>query len=158
MPERILIAVALIGLGVLAYWLLLSAQRRRATSAAGHGRAPSASLRGQATNGGRPALIVFTSPTCAPCKLQQMPVVDRLMAGWAERIDLRVVDVTEQPDVAARCGVWSLPTTIVLDAGGRVSAINQGVASEQKLREQFERVSGWETDKRMGGPANQPAH
>ncbi|HET7088709.1 MAG TPA: thioredoxin family protein, partial [Anaerolineae bacterium] len=178
MPERILIAVALIGLGVLAYRLLLSAQRRRATSAAGRGRTPSAflrlplrlrfplplpfpslrvgvgdlagqgsgqALRGQATNDGRPALIVFTSPTCAPCKLQQMPVVDRLMAGWAERIDLRVVDVTEQPDVAARFGVWSLPTTIVLDAGGRVSALNQGVASEQKLREQFERVSGWAT-------------
>jgi len=158
MPERILIAIALIGLGVLAYRLLLSAQRRRVSSAAGHGRTPSAALRRQATNGGRPALIVFTSPTCAPCKLQQMPVVDRLMAGWAERIDLRVVDVTEQPDVAARFGVWSLPTTIVLDAGGRVSAINQGTASEQKLREQFERVSGWATDQRMGGPANQPAH
>jgi hypothetical protein len=54
--------------------------------------------------------------------------------------------------------VWSLPTTIVLDAGGRVSALNQGVASEQKLREQFERVSGWTTNQRMGGPANQPAH
>ena len=147
MPERILIAIALIGLGVLAYRLLLSAQRRRASSATGHGRMT-----------GRPALIVFTSPTCAPCKLQQMPVVDRLMAGWAERIDLRVVDVTEQPDVAARFGVWSLPTTIVLDAGGRVSAINQGTASEQKLREQFERVSGWAADQRMGGPANQPAH
>jgi len=157
MPERILIAVALIGLGVLAYRLLLSAQRRQAASAA-HGRTLSASLRGQAAKGGRPALLVFTSPTCAPCKLQQMPIVDRLMAGWADRIDLRVVDVTEQPDVAARFGVWSLPTTIVLDAGGRVSALNQGVASEQKLREQFERVSGWATDQRIGGPANQPAH
>ena len=137
MPERILIAVALIGLGMLAYRLLLSAQRRMASSATGQERAAR-----------RPALLVFTSPTCAPCKLQQMPVVDRLMAWWAKRIDLRVVDVTEQPDVALRFGVWSLPTTIVLDADGQVSAINQGTASEHKLREQFERVSGWTTNQR----------
>jgi len=148
MLERILIAVALIGLGVLAYRLMLSAQRRQASAT------------GRALLPGRPALIVFTSPTCAPCKLQQMPIVDRLMAGWAGRVDLRVVDVTEQPDVAARFGVWSLPTTIVLDTGGRVAAINQGTASEQKLGEQLERASGWATAsrKRMGGPANQPAH
>src|SRR3990172_7841748 len=94
MPERILIAIALIGLGVLAYRLLLSAQRRRASSATGHGRMT-----------GRPALIVFTSPTCAPCKLQQMPVVDRLMAGWAERIDLRVVAADDDRAGRRRPGV-----------------------------------------------------
>ena len=147
MIERILTAVVLILLGVLAYRLLLSAQRRlvaRATPAAT----------------GQPSLLVFTSPACAPCKLQQMPIVNRLMAEWGDRISLRVVDVTEQPQAASRFGVWSLPTTIVLDAGGHVSALNQGVASEQKLREQFERVIGWATAsrKRMGGPANQPAH
>src|SRR3990170_2597486 len=139
MLERILIAAALIGLGLLAYRLLLATQRRLAAGGAGHAGAP------------RPALLVFTSPTCAPCKLQQMPIVNRLVHQWQDRIEVRVVDVTEQPDVAARFGVWSLPTTIVLDAGGRVSAINQGTASEQKLREQFERVSGWATDQRMGG-------
>ena len=130
MPERILIAVVVIGLGVLAYWLLLSAQRHLAMNTAARDRAS-----------GRPALLVFTSPTCAPCKLQQMPIVDRLMAEWGDRIDLRVIDVTEQPDAASQFIVWSLPTTIVLDAGGRVEAINQGVASERKLSEQFERVS-----------------
>jgi len=36
-------------------------------------------------------------------------------------------------------GVWSLPTTIVLGADRSIAAINQGVASERKLREQIER-------------------
>ena len=139
MLERILIAVALIGVGVLVYRLLLSAQRRLAAQVAGHGS-------------GRPALLVFTSPTCAPCKLQQMPIVNRLMQRWADRLELRIIDVTRQPDVAARFGVWSLPTTIVLDPAGNVSAINQGVASEWKLGEQLERVS---TSARP--PANRPA-
>ena len=130
MLERIVIAVALVGLGVLAYRLLLSTQRWQAAHASGRDRTL-----------GRPALFVFTSPTCAPCKLQQMPIVDRLMVSLSDRIDLRLIDVTEQPDVAAQFGVWSLPTTIVLDDEGRVEAINQGVASEKKLREQFERLS-----------------
>ena len=130
MLERIVIAVALVGLGVLAYRLLLSTQRWQAAHASGRDRIS-----------GRPALLVFTSPTCAPCKLQQIPIVDRLMASLSDRIDLRLIDVTEQPDVAAQFGVWSLPTTIVLDDGGRVEAINQGVASEKKLREQVERVA-----------------
>ncbi len=141
MVERIVLAAALIGLGVLAYGLLLSAQRRSALRVAPGGR-----------ESGRPALLIFTSPTCAPCKLQQMPIVDRLMAGWGDRIEARVIDVTEQPDVASQYGVWSLPTTIVLDAGGRVEAINQGVAGERKLREQFERVAGvneYATNQRM---------
>lgn len=127
MTERIVIAAALIGLGVLAYRLLLSTQRHIADR--------------HTSTSSRPALLIFTSPTCAPCKLQQIPIVNRLMVEWRDRLDVRVIDVTDQPDEASRFGVWSLPTTIVLDAAGRVSAINQGVAGEAKLREQFERVS-----------------
>ena len=129
MFDRIVVAVALVGLGVIAYQLLLLAQRRWASNG---------SKRGAAS--GRSALLVFTSPTCGPCKLQQMPIVNRLMLDWHDKIELRVIDVTEQPDVALQYAVWSLPTTIVLDANRTVVAINQGVASERKLREQFERV------------------
>jgi thiol-disulfide isomerase/thioredoxin len=140
MLERIVVAAALIGLGILAYRVLLSTQHRAAVSAAGRGTGP-----------GRLALLVFTSPTCAPCKLQQMPIVDRLMAEWHDRVELRVIDVTDQPETASRFGVWSLPTTIVLDAAGRVRAINQGVASETKLREQFQAAAAdWPTDSVSG--------
>ncbi len=126
MIERILIATAIALLGVLAYQLLLLAQRRSAANG---------SQRGGVT--GRSALLVFTSPTCAPCKLQQLPIIDRVLVDWRDQVDLEVVDVTEQPDVAAQYGVWSLPTTIVLDAKRNVVAINQGVAHEKKLREQL---------------------
>jgi thioredoxin 1 len=126
MVERILIAIAIVGLGVLAYQLFLHAQRHRAARR---------SLDRAAT--GRSAVLVFTSPTCAPCKLQQLPIIDRIMLDWRDKIEVDVIDVTEQPEIAAQYGVWSLPTTIVLDAQRRVIAINQGVAHEQKLREQL---------------------
>ena len=130
MSDRIVVAMVLIVAGILAYrGLLLIQQRRvsrRAQSGGGHNRA---------------TLLVFTSPTCAPCKLQQVPIINRVMADWSDRIEVRLIDVTEQPDVAQQYGVWSLPTTIVLKADRAVVAINQGVAHEKKLREQFERAT-----------------
>jgi thioredoxin-like negative regulator of GroEL len=133
MWERILIAVAIAGQGMLAYQLFLRAQRRRALRA---------SLDRAAT--GRAALLVFTSPTCAPCKLQQLPIIDRILVDWHDKIDVEIVDITAEPDVAAQYGVWSLPTTIVLDAQRKVIAINQGVAHEHRLREQLASTPGVE--------------
>ena len=145
MLDRIVIAMAIVGLGVLAYRALLSAQRQWATNRARQGTALE-----------RPELLVFTSPTCGPCKLQQMPIVNRLQAEWSDRIGLQVIDVSEQPDVASQFGVWSLPTTIVLGADRRVAAINQGVASERKLREQFEQVMA--DRRRINTSTTRPVH
>jgi thioredoxin-like negative regulator of GroEL len=133
MWERILMAIAIVGLGVLAYRLFLRAQRRRAARG---------SLERAA--GGRAAVLVFTSPTCAPCKLQQLPIVDRILLDWHDKIEVEIVDVTEKPEAATQYGVWSLPTTIVLDAQRKVIAINQGVAHEHRLREQMARAAGAE--------------
>lgn len=133
MWERILITAAIVGLGVLAYQLFLQAQRRRAARR---------SLDRAAT--GRAAVLAFTSPMCAPCKLQQLPIIDRILLDWRDKIEVEIVDITEKPEVAAQYGVWSLPTTIVLDAQRKVIAINQGVAFERRLREQIARANGTE--------------
>ena len=129
MLERIVIATLVVAVGLLAYALLLRWQRQRVINHTGERAATSQS-----------ALLVFTSPTCAPCKLQQQPIIDRILVDWRDKIEVDVIDVTEQPGVAAQYGVWSLPTTIVLDANRSVIAINQGVALEGKLREQIART------------------
>lgn len=129
MLDRVVIALSLIVLGVLAYKVVQWTQRAVVMRASG-----------RADSRGRPALLIFTSPTCAPCKLQQMPIVERLTVEWGEGVDVRVIDVSVERYAAAHYGVWSLPTTIVLDGKGQVEAINQGVAGEQKLREQIGRL------------------
>ena len=134
MLERILLAAVMVVLGVLAYQGILLRQRRRVAH-----RSRERAATGQA------GLLVFTSPTCAPCKLQQLPIIDRVLTDWRDKIEVEIIDVTEQPDVAAQYGVWSLPTTIVLDAQRRVIAINQGVAYEKKLREQLMSANRFES-------------
>lgn len=126
MLERILLTTLIVVTGVLTYRGVLLWQRRRVA----HGSREQAAT-------GRSGLLVFTSPTCAPCKLQQLPIVERVLIDSRDRIDVEIIDVTQQPDVAAQYGVWSLPTTIVLDAEHKVVAINQGVAAEHKLRAQL---------------------
>ncbi len=126
MIERLVVAIGLIALGLVAYQGLLLIQRRLVGLQ---------SRRAGSTH--RPSLLVFTSPTCAPCKLQQLPIIDRLLSDWPEQVDFEIIDVAERPAVAARYGVWSVPTTIVLDGRRNVIAINQGVASHKKLREQL---------------------
>jgi thioredoxin 1 len=126
MLDRILLAAAIVLLGVLAYQSVLWWQRRRAARRS----------RDRAATG-RSGLLIFTSPTCAPCKLQQLPIIDRILLDWHDKIEVEIVDVTEKPDVAAQYGVWSLPTTIVLDGRRNVVAINQGVALEHKLQAQL---------------------
>ncbi len=131
MWERILLAIVIVGAGVLGYWLALRLQRHRAARG---------SLARAAT--GRAAVLAFTSPTCAPCKFQQLPIIDRILVDWRDKIEVEIVDVMAEPEVAAQYGVWSLPTTIVLDAQRKVIAINQGVAHERRLREQIARAAG----------------
>jgi thioredoxin-like negative regulator of GroEL len=143
MLERIVIATVVVAIGWLAYWGMLQVQRRRvAQGSKREGRT------------GRSALLVFTSPTCAPCKLQQLPVVDRVLIDWRDKIDYELVDVAERPEVATQYGVWSVPTTIVLDAQRQVIAINQGVVFEKKLREQLAKAT---LNQPIREPANQAA-
>ena len=143
MLERMVLAVALVAIGLLAYGGVLWLQRKRVAQG---------SKRGGRT--GRSALLVFTSPTCAPCKLQQLPIVDRVLVEWRDKIDFEVVDVAERPEVATQYGVWSVPTTIVLDAQRQVIAINQGVVHEKKLREQLAKAT---SNQSVSESANQAA-
>ncbi len=126
MLDRVLIAAVVIGAGVVAYRVLLMTQHARVSRT-------SRAIQTLA----RPALFVFTSPTCAPCKLQQIPIINKLLPEWGDRVELRIIDVTVEPEMASQFAIWSVPTTVVLDSNQRVVAINQGVAGEAKLRGQM---------------------
>jgi thioredoxin-like negative regulator of GroEL len=84
-----------------------------------------------------PALLYFTSPTCAPCKTVQRPAIQKLKERVGDRIQVIEIDATAQPEIARQWGVLSVPTTFVLDAQGQPRHINHGVATVDKLLGQF---------------------
>jgi len=127
--ERLIIAVALSGLGVLGFILFNRFTLKRAESKV----ARFASYRP-----GLPALVYFTTPTCAPCKTVQRPAIERIkstMGAWFQVIE---VDVSTAPDMAQEWGVMSVPTTFIIDASGKPRYVNHGVTNAETLIQQLE--------------------
>jgi thioredoxin-like negative regulator of GroEL len=89
---------------------------------------------------GTPAIIYFKSPLCAPCQMRQKPALHALQTALENGVQVIEVDALEQPEVAMRWGVLSVPTTFVLDSSGRPRNVNHGVAGTEKLKRQLQRA------------------
>ena len=66
-------------------------------------------------NQSKPVLLDFYADWCGPCRIVS-PIIDEIAE---ERDDIVVgkVNVDEQPELASRFGVFSIPTLVVLKDG-----------------------------------------
>jgi thiol-disulfide isomerase/thioredoxin len=132
MIERVGIAVLFLAFGFIAYGGLRRYQVRRIANT-------DPILRNLKPN--VPAIIYFTTPTCIPCHTQQQPALTRLQYELGDdHIQIVKIDATEHPDAADRWGVFSAPTTFVLDAHGKPREVNHGVADAAKLKRQLQAI------------------
>ncbi len=86
---------------------------------------------------GRPAILYFSTPHCSTCRSLQEPALQRLAERYDKPYDVLRVDATQEPLLTQRCGVLTVPTTVILDATGAIKAVNNGYASEQQLMAQL---------------------
>jgi len=82
-------------------------------------------------------LVYFTTPTCVPCKTVQRPAIQTVSQRLGDNMQVVEVDATEQPELANRWGVMSVPTTFLFDPRGQLRHVNHGVARAEKLLMQF---------------------
>lgn len=66
-----------------------------------------------------PVLADFWAPWCGPCHAVA-PALERLAGRRASRLKVVKVNIDQNPDLAARFGVRSIPTMVVLRRGREV--------------------------------------
>jgi thiol-disulfide isomerase/thioredoxin len=123
------LAIGIIVLGALAYWLVNHWLLVRA-------QVNALSLYGRLPN--RPVIVYFTTPDCAPCKTIQRPALNQLSIEMGDKLQVIEIDAIQQPELAKKWGVLSVPTTFLLNARGEARYVNNGVARVEKLMEQLQ--------------------
>lgn len=88
---------------------------------------------------GQPAVLYFTTATCAQCRLQQAPALAQVQARRQD-MNLIKLDAVDQRELADFYHVMTVPTTVVLDRQGRPVAVNHGLATPDRLLAQLEKA------------------
>ena len=63
-----------------------------------------------------PVLADFYADWCAPCKLMA-PIVGQLAAEYGDKLKVGKLNVDENPDIAMKYGILSIPTLIIFRKG-----------------------------------------
>ena len=80
-------------------------------------------------------LLDFGAPWCAPCRMV-VPIIEEI-AG--ERPDIKVgkINVDEQPELASKFGIMSIPTLVVMKNGKIVQRVSGARPKEAILEMLF---------------------
>ena len=86
-----------------------------------------------------PVLLDLWAAWCGPCRMIA-PMVEELAGELAGRVRVAKLNVDENPATAARFGVRSIPTLLLLERGREVDRI-VGVQPKAEILRRLQRVS-----------------
>ena len=71
---------------------------------------------------GKPVVVDFWAPWCAPCRMV-VPIMEEIAS---ERPDIKVgkINVDEQPELASKFSIMSIPTLVVMKNGKIVQQVS----------------------------------
>lgn len=90
-------------------------------------------------NADKPILIDFWATWCGPCRMQS-PVIEELSEELQDSVIVAKVNVDENPDIASKFSVMSIPT-LVLIKDGKFIGQRTGLSSKSALLSMLNSVS-----------------
>lgn len=83
-------------------------------------------------------LIAFSTPWCAPCRLQE-PIMQRLAFKFQGKALLGTVNIDQSPKTASNLGIHSIPTLVIFRNSKEIQRFI-GLHSEEILSEALQKL------------------
>ena len=93
----------------------------------------------EALSNGKPTLAEFGSSTCIPCK-QMKPILEELAVEYEGKMNVVIIEVYEQMELARYFRIVAVPTQIVFDSEGKMVNQHVGLWPKEEIVSQLEKM------------------
>lgn len=85
-----------------------------------------------------PVLVDFWASWCMPCRIL-FPIIDELTIEYEGKVKIGKLNVDENPKVASKYGIMSIPSLLIFKKGQPVKSI-VGVQSKGNIKKEIDSI------------------